>query len=71
MTQLIKLFLDKCLKYKDAECIRKIMIMSLTYFKLEEENKVYLQALIKDHPVWKLKDFWEACLFEMIHEELK
>lgn len=51
------------------------MILSLTFWKVvsdqgRQEEKKYLQASIKWHPLWKELDFWTAAIFLSIHEEV-
>ena len=60
------------MKFKDTECIRKLMIMTLTYYKMAEEaKKIFLNQEVRTHSVWQSKDFWESALFEMLAEEHK
>lgn len=54
--------------------------MSFTFYKFARieqtvsgvyrEEKIFLQASIVDHPIWKDLEFWESAMFNSINEEL-
>ena len=55
--------IDISKKEKDYHCVEMIIILSKTYYKLENDKKIYLQNLIQN------KDFWEELLIYSINKE--
>lgn len=64
----------------------KLLILSFTFYKFEVKagflldvdsnnymncEKLFLQNVIKKHPLWSTTEFWEAAIFISIKEELK
>lgn len=62
------------------------MILTFTFYKIGEKipqnnfselenpdifEKIFLQNVIKGHPLWTMYDFWHAAIFTSIREELK
>lgn len=47
------------------------MVLSMTYHFKEENGKVELYELIKDHHIWTHIDWWQAALIETIYEEIR
>lgn len=47
------------------------MILSLTYFVKKGDEKIDLHYYIKDHHIWKDKDWWECALLESVYEHTK
>lgn len=60
---------------KDAINITKIMILSFTFWKVNNERfrneKQHLQSKIVWHPVWRDLGIWASSLFLSIREEIK
>ena len=46
------------------------IILSKTYYKLENDKKIYIQNLIKNNDYFKTKDFWEELLIYSISKEI-
>ena len=61
---------DFLLKNKDKTLEGLIIILSQTFYILKNEKKVYLQAKLKEHPLYKKEDFWENHLKEIINDEI-
>ena len=47
-----------------------ILILSQTFYIMENGKKKYLQKVIKDHALFKKEEFWENYLIEYIEEEI-
>jgi hypothetical protein len=49
-------FLDECYEKRDAYLAKQVMALLFTYFYMVEEDtpktKIYLQQLVKNHPIW-------------------
>ena len=53
---------------------KTIMIISQTLYYFpdsEKSERLYLQDLIHDHPIWKDMSFWEEMFFESVFEEVR
>ena len=61
--------IDISKKEKDYHCVEMIIILSKTYYKLENDKKIYLQNLIQNNEYFKKKDFWEELLIYSINKE--
>ena len=48
-----------------------LMVLSLTYFFVQNGNKVELQELISTHKIWTKIEWWQAALLETIYEETR
>ena len=46
-------------KENDFDSMRNIIILSVTYYKLENKNKVYIQKILKRNQLFKEKEIWE------------
>ena len=57
-------------KEKDYHCVEMAIILSKTYYKLENKKKVYIQNLIQNNDFFKTKDFWEELLIYSISKEI-
>ena len=55
---------------KDYHCVEMAIILSKTYYKLENDKKIYIQNLIKNNDYFKTKDFWEELLIYSISKEI-
>jgi hypothetical protein len=55
---------------KDYHSIEMAIILSKTYYKLENKKKIYLQILIKNNECFKTKDFWEELLLYSMSKEI-
>jgi hypothetical protein len=48
------------------------MVLTLTFYRKELDSqgkKQFLHELVKEHPLWKIVDFWQGALIEAIKEE--
>jgi hypothetical protein len=71
--ELIHLCLDEVIMDKDYSSAKDSMNISQTLYKTATEpNKprVFLQAYIENHPLWKSLEFWEEFIKYMINEEM-
>ena len=56
----MKAILDFILKDEDFFCAKNIIILSQTFYILnEKKEKIYLQKNIENHSVFKNLDFWQ------------
>ena len=71
---ILKVILNKCQDYlvleRDTELEELLIILSQTFYIKKDGKKIYLTELIKDHKLFKMKEFWENALNEKINEEL-
>ena len=72
---IIKNIFYKALDYLSKNNQKKIeeltIILSQTFYMIKDKKKIYLQEGIKDHHLFKNKEFWEHHLNEIINDELK
>ena len=65
---------NKCLDYlldnRDEELESLIVILSQTFFYLDNNNKIYLQNRIKKHMLFDKLQFWENHLNILLNEEI-
>lgn len=47
------------------------MVLSLTYFFIDNGKKVELQELISDHKIWMKIQWWQSALLETIFQETR
>lgn len=60
--ELLYYCLDEIIKNRDYQSAKNLMNLSQTLYKTATEpNKprIFLQALLEKHPVWKNQEFWE------------
>ena len=55
--------LNKVMKDSDFYCANNCLILSQTYYKIENGKKIFLQTKIKDNPIFKSKTFWDGFIF--------
>ena len=67
---LFSLLIDVSHKEKDYHCVEMAIILSKTYYKLENDKKIYIQNLIQNNEYFKTKDFWEELLIYSISKEI-
>ena len=60
--ELFKFINDLTLEKDDYDCYKFISILSMTYFRIEGEKKIYIYEYIKDNPNLKKIEFWEKYL---------
>ena len=58
-------------KENDFRSMNNILILSQTYYKLENNNKIYIQKIIKKNKVFKEKELWEDYLNSSIIKEVQ
>ena len=71
---LVKIFTiahDFLLNNRDIILEGLILILSQTYYKMENGEKIYIQRDIKAHPLFKREEFWRNYLNETIDEEIE
>ena len=56
---------------RDTINIKKLMILSFTFWKKGDQDKIYLQSELAWHSVWKNVAFWTAAIFLAISEEMQ
>ena len=57
-------------KENDYHCVEMAIILSKTYYKLDNKKKIYLQNFIQNNDFFKTKDFWEELLIYSISKEI-
>ena len=68
--ELFSYMIDKSKEEKDYHCVEMAIILSKTYYKLNDNKKMYLQNLIKNNECFKMKDFWEELLVYSVSKEI-
>ena len=68
--ELFSFLIDISKKEKDYHCVEMTIILSKTYYKLENDKKIYIQNLIQNNEYFKKKDFWEELLIYSISKEV-
>ena len=65
------IIMDNVIKDEDYRMAKTAMILSQTYFKMDEKNeKYYLQNVIKDHKLFSNIQFWEKTLDDSLKNEI-
>ena len=54
--------LSQCEREYDTYNSKMLMVLSLTYFFVEEGRKIELQELISPHSIWKRLGWWQSAL---------
>ena len=70
---IIKIFLtilDNILIEKDTYSFQFCIILSQTFYYIENENKNYLFKSIKSHPIFNSKEMWKSCVTYYIEKEV-
>ena len=62
--------IDTIERDKDFHCAKNIIILSQTYYFLNNGKKIYLQEKIKDNELFSKDDFWKECLEYTIEREI-
>jgi hypothetical protein len=71
--ELLNLILDDASKEKDYESAKFCMILSQTFYRVSTDPnnlRIFLQAAIETHEIWKQTEFWEGIIKYSIHEEV-
>ena len=55
----------------DSLSMSNIIILSQTYYKLENNNKIYIQQIIKKNKIFKEKEFWDDYVNSTILKEVQ
>ena len=58
-------------KENDFDSMRNIIILSVTYYKLENKNKIYIQKILKRNQLFKEKEIWEYYVNSSILNEVQ
>ena len=69
--ELFKFINDIILEKNDYECFKYISILSMTYYKMEGNNKIYIYEYIKEHPYFKKCEFWQEYLEALIDFDVR
>ena len=56
--ELFKFVNNVILDKNDFDCFKYISILSMTYYRMDGRNKIYIYEYIKDHPYFQKIDFW-------------
>ena len=65
------IIIDNVIKDEDYKMAKTAMILSQTYFKMDDKNeKYYLQNVIKDHKLFSNNEFWEKTLDNSLKNEI-
>ena len=68
--ELFKLINDLVLEKDDLDCFRYISILSMTYYRNNGNDKIYIYEYIKDHQKIKDLDFWKKYLETLIKYDI-
>ena len=68
--KIFNISLDNLLKEKNKQLEGLIIILSQTFYMMENEKKIYLLEIIKDHDLFKKGEFWKNHLENIINEEI-
>ena len=63
--------LDFLSQNRNLELEDLMIILSQTFFKEENEKKIYICDIIKSHELYKKEKFWEEILIHKVEEEFK
>ena len=69
--ELFKYINNLILSKNDMELFKFVFILSMTYYHLSNNMKIYLFSYIKDHPDYQKVAFWDDYLNELIEHDLK
>lgn len=50
----------------DAFTVRKLMLMTFTFYKIEKTEKIFLFDGIQHHSIFDKIDLWDAIFFECL-----
>ena len=71
---IIKIIFNKSLDYllikKDRKLKDLIIILSQTFYTIKEGERIFFQKVIKDHDLFKKKEFWANHLKDIINEDI-
>ena len=67
---LFTFLIDAARKEKDFHSVEMAIILSKTYYKLENNVKIYIQNYVKNNGDFKTKGFWEELLVYSITKEV-
>ena len=70
LVEFFSFLIDISRKEKDYHCVEMTIILSKTYYKLEKDQKLYIQNLIKSNEFFKTKDLWEELLIYSVSKEV-
>ena len=70
LVEFFSFLIDISRKEKDYHCVEMTIILSKTYYKLEKDQKIYIQNLIKSNEFFKTKDLWEELLIYSVSKEV-
>ena len=71
---IVKLFLiisDAVLKENDMDSAKHLLILAQTFYKNENDEKVYLYHKIFNHQIFQKQDFWNEYINTIILSEIK
>ena len=58
-------------KENDLSSVNNLILLSLTYYKLENNKKIFIQKIIKKNKLFKEKEFWEDLVNISILKEVQ
>ena len=70
ITKILNMIEDDLMKKMDFKTENLCLILSQTFYILKEDKKIYLIDGVKDHPIFKQKEFWENHLNQMIEADI-
>ena len=71
MINIFNLTLNKVKRDNDIHCGKNVILLSQTYYTLENDKKIYLQAGIINNQIFKNDKFWEDLLDMEITREFQ
>jgi len=58
-------------KENDFDSMRNVIILSVTYYKMDNKNKIYIQKILKRNQMFKEKEIWEYFVNSSILNEVQ
>ncbi|CAD8059901.1 unnamed protein product [Paramecium primaurelia] len=71
IVDLLNQLLDLCMNELDAFTVRKLILMTFTFYRIEKTEKIFLYDGIQHHSIFDKIDLWDAIFFECLYEEMK
>lgn len=69
ITKIFLIILDSLLKKNEPDNARQLLILSQTYYKTENNDKIYLYQTLLNHQLFQKQEFWVEYVNNMIQKE--
>jgi DNA-binding transcriptional regulator YhcF (GntR family) len=70
ITKILNIIEDDLMKNMEFTLENLCLILSQTFYILKEGKKIYLIEGVKEHPIFKKKEFWQNQLNQMIETDI-